>query len=70
MHVNGRGGFCHVVRGLFECRPILGPLTPTSPRKPGHRRQVVQNALLQNAIIAICNETPLQTSTNSLILMS
>ncbi|OPA86385.1 hypothetical protein BFW88_21185 [Pseudomonas fluorescens] len=70
MHVNGRGGFCHVVRGLFECRAILGPLTPTSPRKPGHQWQVVQNALPPNAIIATCNESPLQTVPNQLILLS
>ncbi|TSD75570.1 hypothetical protein FFI16_003765 [Pseudomonas sp. KBS0710] len=35
MHVNGRGGFCHVVRGLFECRPILVRPRPALPRNHG-----------------------------------
>ncbi|RAH02633.1 hypothetical protein DJ480_12940 [Pseudomonas sp. Leaf98] len=35
MHVNGRGGFCHVVRGLFECRAILVRPRPALPSNDG-----------------------------------
>jgi hypothetical protein len=36
VHVNGRGGFCHVVRGLFKCRPSLARAIAVSPREYGH----------------------------------
>ncbi|RDS87267.1 hypothetical protein DL347_30720 [Pseudomonas fluorescens] len=36
MHVNGRTGFCHVVRGLFECRPSLTGTIAVWPCKYGH----------------------------------
>ncbi|OPB16105.1 hypothetical protein DA482_23175 [Pseudomonas fluorescens] len=55
MHVNGRGGFCHVVRRLFECRPILVQRMSVSSRNHGPLSAIVQNALPQNAIIANCN---------------
>ncbi|AYF50449.1 hypothetical protein DXV65_23780 [Pseudomonas fluorescens] len=55
VHVNGRGRFCHVVRWLFECRPILAWRNAVSARKHGHLGAIVQNALPQNASIANCN---------------
>ena len=51
VHVNGRAGFCHVVRGLFKCRQ-----TP----RPGADLFTVQIASLQKAIIAKCNMEPCQ----------
>ncbi|PQZ84936.1 hypothetical protein CQ048_24495 [Pseudomonas trivialis] len=35
VHVNHRVGFCHVVRRLFECRPILARSCAALPRKHG-----------------------------------
>jgi len=46
VHVNGRAGFCHVVRRLFKCRQ-----TP----RAGADLFTVQIASLQKAIIAKCN---------------
>jgi hypothetical protein len=43
VHVNGRAGFCHVVRRLFKCRQ-----TP----RPGADLFTMQIASLQKAIIA------------------
>ena len=43
VHVNGRAGFCHVVRRLFKCRQM--------PRS-GADLFTVQIASLQKAIIA------------------
>ena len=51
VHVNGRAGFCHVVRRLFKCRQ-----TP----RPGADLFTVQIASLQKAIIAKCNMEPYQ----------
>ncbi|TKJ55999.1 hypothetical protein PspCFBP13506_26135 [Pseudomonas sp. CFBP13506] len=36
VHVNGRVRFCHVVRGLFECRPILANAIVVQPCKHRH----------------------------------
>jgi hypothetical protein len=46
VHVNGRAGFCHVVRRLFKCRQTL---------RPSADLLTVQIASLQKAIIAKCN---------------
>ncbi|MCP2019805.1 UNVERIFIED_ORG: hypothetical protein J2Y84_004522 [Pseudomonas reinekei] len=46
VHVNGRAGFCHVVRRLFKCRQ--------TPWQDGDLF-TVQIASLQKAIIAKCN---------------
>jgi hypothetical protein len=68
VHVNGAGEFCHVVRGLFECRPK--PVTPgrISLNDCGQFATIVQNALPQNAIIANCNIDATGTVFNYLIL--
>ncbi|EJM65947.1 hypothetical protein PMI31_05506 [Pseudomonas sp. GM55] len=46
VHVNGRAGFCHVVRRLFKCRQ-----TPL----PGADLFTVQIASLQKSTLAKCN---------------
>ena len=38
VHVNGQGGFCHVVLRLFECRPLLAQASTVWPRKYGRLR--------------------------------
>ncbi|RZI17827.1 hypothetical protein EUX53_27130 [Pseudomonas orientalis] len=54
VHVNGHGKVCHVIRGLFDRRPILQAYTcrPNYIRTSG---PIVQIASQQIAIIANCN---------------
>ena len=67
VHVNGQGRICHVVRGLFECRRMPARKSRVSPRKTRVAEAIVQNALPQNASIAICNPQPPKNSLKPLI---